>query len=78
VARIRNEQVRQFWIAEYDHYPPRMRAEAIAPIQAQGRRVPCRPSAPAHFDEPREAVAASTDDGRGQDTGCQLSTRPDW
>ena len=33
VARIRNEQVRQFWITEYDHYPPRMRAEAIAPIQ---------------------------------------------
>jgi hypothetical protein len=33
VPRIRNEQVRQFWITEYDHYPPRMRAEAIAPIQ---------------------------------------------
>jgi hypothetical protein len=33
VARMRNEQVRQFWITEYDHYPPRMRAEAIAPIQ---------------------------------------------
>src|SRR6266481_2440769 len=33
VARIRNEQVRQFWITEYDHYPPRLRAEAIAPIQ---------------------------------------------
>jgi hypothetical protein len=33
VPRIRNEQVRQFWITEYDHYPPRMKAEAIAPIQ---------------------------------------------
>jgi type IV secretory pathway TraG/TraD family ATPase VirD4 len=33
VPRIRNEQVRQFWITEYDHYPPRLRAEAIAPIQ---------------------------------------------
>ena len=33
VARLRNEQVRQFWITEYDHYPPRMKAEAIAPIQ---------------------------------------------
>ncbi len=33
VARITNEQVRQFWITEYDHYPPRLRAEAIAPIQ---------------------------------------------
>src|SRR5204863_8586212 len=33
VPRIRNEQVRQFWITEYDHYPPRLKAEAIAPIQ---------------------------------------------
>src|SRR5215813_6546364 len=33
VPQIRNEQVRQFWITEYDHYPPRLRAEAIAPIQ---------------------------------------------
>jgi hypothetical protein len=33
VARITNEQVRQFWITEYDHYPARLRAEAIAPIQ---------------------------------------------
>jgi hypothetical protein len=33
VGRIRNEQVRQFWITEYDHYPPRLKAEAIAPIQ---------------------------------------------
>ena len=33
VARIQNEQVRQFWITEYDHYPPRLKAEAIAPIQ---------------------------------------------
>jgi type IV secretory pathway TraG/TraD family ATPase VirD4 len=33
VARIRNEQVRQFWTTEYDHYPARLRAEAIAPIQ---------------------------------------------
>ena len=33
VARIRNDQVRQFWITEYDHYPPRLKAEAIAPIQ---------------------------------------------
>jgi hypothetical protein len=33
VARIRNEQVHQFWITEYDHYPPCLKAEAIAPIQ---------------------------------------------
>lgn len=33
VARLANDQVRRFWEDEYDHYPPRLRAEAIAPIQ---------------------------------------------
>jgi hypothetical protein len=33
IARIKNEQVRQYWITEYDHYPSRLKAEAIAPIQ---------------------------------------------
>jgi len=29
----RNEQVRRFWLSEYEKYPARLRAEAIAPIQ---------------------------------------------
>jgi type IV secretory pathway TraG/TraD family ATPase VirD4 len=34
VARgIRNPVVKQFWTAEFEHYPPRLRAEACAPIQ---------------------------------------------
>lgn len=32
VARVANEQVRQFWRTEYERYSPRYRADAIAPI----------------------------------------------
>jgi hypothetical protein len=32
-ARLRNEVVRAFWREEFEHYPARLRAEAIAPIQ---------------------------------------------
>jgi hypothetical protein len=34
VARtLRNPVVRQFWLHEFEDYPPRLRAEAVAPIQ---------------------------------------------
>jgi hypothetical protein len=33
VARVSNAQVRDFWLREYESYPARFRAEAIAPIQ---------------------------------------------
>jgi energy-coupling factor transporter ATP-binding protein EcfA2 len=33
VAGIRNETVRTYWTDEFAHYPDRMRAEAVAPIQ---------------------------------------------
>lgn len=33
VPRIRNETVRRFWTDEFENYPPRLRAEAVAPIQ---------------------------------------------
>jgi len=33
ITRISNPQVRQFWEQEYASYPPRMRAEAVSPIQ---------------------------------------------
>lgn len=32
IASISNAQVRQFWTLEYEHYSPRFRADAIAPI----------------------------------------------
>jgi hypothetical protein len=31
--RVSNSQVRDFWLGEYENYPARLRAEAIAPIQ---------------------------------------------
>jgi hypothetical protein len=33
VARVENEEVRKFWLNEYDKYPERLRAEAVAPLQ---------------------------------------------
>ena len=32
-SRVSNSQVRDFWLREYENYPIRLRAEAIAPIQ---------------------------------------------
>lgn len=32
-SAVRNDQVRNFWLREYEGYPSRFRAEAIAPIQ---------------------------------------------
>jgi Type IV secretion-system coupling protein DNA-binding domain len=32
-SRVYNTQVRDFWLREYENYPPRLRAEAIAPLQ---------------------------------------------
>jgi hypothetical protein len=33
VERIENEEVKKFWLEEYNKYPERLRAEAIAPLQ---------------------------------------------
>jgi type IV secretory pathway TraG/TraD family ATPase VirD4 len=33
VKGIRNEVVREYWVSEFEHYPARMRAEAVMPIQ---------------------------------------------
>lgn len=33
IPYIRNKQVKEFWLGEYDRYPERFRIEAIAPIQ---------------------------------------------
>jgi len=33
VRGIRNDVVKRFWQEEFEHYPPRLRAEACAPIQ---------------------------------------------
>lgn len=33
VSKSRNEVVRRFWTHEFENYPPRLQAEAVAPIQ---------------------------------------------
>jgi hypothetical protein len=33
IGFVRNEQIKEFWLKEYDRYPERLRAEAISPIQ---------------------------------------------
>ena len=33
MERVNNPQVRRFWLQEFENYPPRLRAEAIAPMQ---------------------------------------------
>ncbi|MDQ4123258.1 MAG: type IV secretion system DNA-binding domain-containing protein [Acidobacteriota bacterium] len=33
VSKVENEEVRKFWTDEYNKYPERLRAEAIAPLQ---------------------------------------------
>lgn len=33
VEKIENEEVKKFWLEEYNKYPERLRAEAIAPLQ---------------------------------------------
>jgi energy-coupling factor transporter ATP-binding protein EcfA2 len=33
VKHVRNKQVKEFWLGEYDKYPERFRIEAISPIQ---------------------------------------------
>jgi energy-coupling factor transporter ATP-binding protein EcfA2 len=33
VANLSNQQVKKFWLSEYEKYPERLRGEAIAPVQ---------------------------------------------
>jgi type IV secretory pathway TraG/TraD family ATPase VirD4 len=85
VARIRNDQVRQFWTTEYDHYPPRLKAEAIAPIQNKVgafladptlRRILTAPEKPLHLrrimDEGKILIVNLARGQVGEDTASLL------
>ena len=85
VPQIRNEQVRQFWISEYDHYPPRLRAESIAPIQNKVgafladptlRRILTKPEKPLQFrrimDEGKILIVNLARGQLGEDTAALL------
>jgi hypothetical protein len=35
LAHVENPEVRAFWLRDYEHWPPRLRLEAIAPVQTK-------------------------------------------
>jgi hypothetical protein len=85
VDRLRNDQVRRFWQDEYDHYPPRLRAEAIAPIQNKVgafladpklHRILTSPDQPIHFrrimDEGKILIVNLARGQVGEDTASLL------
>ena len=54
-SRVRNGQVRNFWLREYEGYPARFRAEAIAPIQNKVGAFLADPTLNAIVTQPRSA-----------------------
>jgi hypothetical protein len=54
-SRVRNAQVRSFWLREYENYPARFRAEAIAPIQNKVGAFLADPLLNAIVTQPRSA-----------------------
>ncbi len=54
-ARVRNAQVRQFWLREFEGYPGNFRAEAIAPIQNKVGAFLADPILNAILTQPRSA-----------------------
>lgn len=85
VENLANDQVRRFWKDEYDHYPPRLKAEAIAPIQNKVgafladpilRRILTSPEQPIQFrrmmDEGRILIVNLARGQVGEDTTSLL------
>lgn len=54
-GRVANAQVRNFWLREYESYPARFRAEAIAPIQNKVGAFLADPILHAILTQPRSA-----------------------
>jgi Type IV secretion-system coupling protein DNA-binding domain len=65
-SRVRNAQVRSFWLREYEGYPARFRAEAIAPIQNKVGAFLADPVLNAIVTQPRSAfdLRRIMDEGR--------------
>lgn len=65
-SRVRNAQVRSFWLREYENYPARFRAEAIAPIQNKVGAFLADPVLNAIVTQPKSAFDLRTimDEGR--------------
>ena len=54
-SRVHNAQVRGFWLREFESYPARFRAEAIAPIQNKVGAFLANPALHAIVTQPRSA-----------------------
>ena len=65
-SRVHNAQVRSFWLREYENYPARFRAEAIAPIQNKVGAFLADPVLNAIVTQPKSAFDLRTimDEGR--------------
>ena len=87
LARVTNEQVRQFWAEEYDQYSFRYRADSIAPIQNKVgafladplmRRMLTEPKRMLHFRrimDRREILLVNLARGKiGEDTAALLGS----
>ena len=64
--RVSNSQVRDFWLGEYENYPARLRAEAIAPIQNKVGAFLTNPLLNSILTQPRSAfdLRRVMDDGK--------------
>jgi TraM recognition site of TraD and TraG len=65
-SRVRNAQVRNFWLREFESYPARFRAEAIAPIQNKVGAFLADPLLNAIVTQPKSAfnLRSLMDEGR--------------
>jgi Type IV secretion-system coupling protein DNA-binding domain len=65
-SRVHNAQVRRFWLREYESYPARFRAEAIAPIQNKVGAFLADPVLNAILTQPKSAfdLRSIMDEGR--------------
>lgn len=66
ISRVYNPQVRNFWLREYESYPARFRAEAIAPIQNKVGAFLAHPRLQRILTQPQSSFALRSvmDEGR--------------
>ena len=63
---LKNEQIRNFWLGEYEHYTERLRSEAIAPLQNKVGAFLADPNLQRILTQPTSSIhlRAAMDEGR--------------
>lgn len=56
LAHVENPEVRNFWLRDYEHWPPRLRLEAIAPVQTKVGAFLADPRLARMLTEPEEVL----------------------